>query len=89
MGRSARIGGPIAVAIIGAILYFAVSDMVEGVDLTMIGLILMIAGAVWLVIELIVNRRRSAVTSERQVVRDPSAPGGTVRSEREVRRDEL
>ena len=89
MSRSARIGGPIALAIIGAILYFAVSDLVEQVDLKMIGLILMIAGAVWLVIELIVNRRRSAVTSERTAVRDPNAPGGVARSEREIRRDEL
>ncbi|GMA30577.1 DUF6458 family protein [Litorihabitans aurantiacus] len=89
MTRTARIGGPIALAVIGAILYFAVSDMIEAVDLTMIGLILMIAGAVWLVIELIVNRRRSAVTSERTSVRDPRAPGGVTQSEREVRRDEI
>ena len=89
MGRTARIGGPIAIVVIGAILYFAISDMVEGVDLTMIGLILMVAGAAWLLIELIVNRRRSAVTSERTAVRDPNAPGGVTRTEREVRRDEI
>lgn len=89
MSRSARIGGPIALAVIGAILYFAVANMVEQVDLKMIGLILMIAGAAWLVVELVVNRRRSAVTSERTAVRDPNAPGGVVESEREVRRDGL
>lgn len=89
MGRTARIGGPIAIVVIGAILYFAISDMVEGVDLTMIGLILMVAGAVWLLIELVVNRRRSAVTRERTAVRDPLNPDGVTRTEREVRRDEV
>lgn len=63
------IGASILLGVIGAILYFAVSDGVDGVNIGLIGVILMIAGAVGLVIGLVLemNGRRGTVVSERVV----------------------
>lgn len=83
--RIARIGGPIALMVIGAILRFAVANMVPNVDLTMIGLILLVAGAIWLVIELLMAIPRSRRTSERTVVQDEAGRDHAV--EREIRQD--
>jgi hypothetical protein len=47
------IGGSIFIIAIGAILRYAVSDTIEGVDLATVGLILMIAGAAALVATLL------------------------------------
>jgi hypothetical protein len=47
------IGGSIALIALGAILRFAVKREVDGVNLDLIGMILMIAGAVALVIALL------------------------------------
>lgn len=60
-----RIGASLVVIAIGAILKFAVTANVNGVDLGMIGVILMIIGAVGLVISLILMgmRRRTDVVS--------------------------
>lgn len=53
---------------VGAILRYAVADEVDGVDLRMIGLILMVAGLVGLVIGLIqLSTRRRVVTEVREV----------------------
>lgn len=54
---------------VGAILKFAVTDSVSGVDLTTIGVILMIVGAIGLLISLFyatlwADRRREAVVRE-------------------------
>ena len=63
----------IALIVIGAILRFAVALQVEGVDLALIGLILMVAGAVVFVIGLVfMVRKRSVVTTSRTSV-DPVA----------------
>nr|NLD40042.1 hypothetical protein [Actinomycetales bacterium] len=43
----------IVLAVVGAILRFAVADAIEGVDLAMIGLILMAAGALAFLIGLV------------------------------------
>ncbi len=84
--RAARIGGPIGLMVIGAILRWGIANMVPNVDLTMIGLILLGAGAIWLVLELILGRPRTAVTSERTVVQNEgTVPNQAV--EREVRQD--
>ncbi|MFC7404152.1 DUF6458 family protein [Georgenia alba] len=53
------IGGGIFLIVVGAILAFAVTAEVPYVDLTTIGYICMVAGAVALVIALIVNKQRS------------------------------
>ena len=66
-----RYGGAVALMVIGAILYFAVNVEVQAVDLNLIGLILMIAGAIWLVINLIVGattRRRVVPVEERREI---------------------
>lgn len=50
-----RIAGSIILGVIGAILYFAVTADVEGVSLDMVGIILMVAAAIWFLIELVVG----------------------------------
>lgn len=84
--RNARIGAPIVIMVIGAILRWAVADAVSGVDLAMIGLIMLVAGAIWLVLELILGRPRSQVTTERT---DVQGGGAGRHVEREVRRDDV
>ncbi|OYO09827.1 hypothetical protein CGZ98_11880 [Enemella evansiae] len=66
--RAARLGGPIALIIIGLVLALAIRDSISGVDLVMIGWIAAGAGAVWLLLELVMNRPRS--TRTREVYRD-------------------
>ena len=61
------IGGGIFLIVVGAILAFAVSDAVEGVDLGMIGYICMAAGVLTLIIALVVNAQRTN-TSHREVI---------------------
>jgi len=62
------IGLSILLGAVGAILRYAVSDQVDDVDLRMIGLILMVAGAVGLVAGLIqLASRRRVVTEVRDV----------------------
>ena len=46
------IGSSIFLIAVGAILRYAVTDSISGVDLTMVGLILMIAGVVGLLVGL-------------------------------------
>ncbi len=69
------IGAAIFLVAIGAILRYAVSDSIDGVDLQTIGLILMIAGVAGAVLEffrLSMWRRRDAQPVEREVVtREP------------------
>ncbi len=65
------IGTSILLLAVGAILAFAVTDAISGVDLTVVGYILMGAGALGLLISLIVaNRgpRDRVVTRERDVL---------------------
>ncbi len=52
------IGGSIALIILGAILAFAVTADVAGIDLNMIGIILMVGGAIGLVFGLTLRQRR-------------------------------
>lgn len=77
-----RIAGSIILGVIGAILYFAVTVDAEGVSLDMMGIILMVAAAIWFVVELIRgftgDRTRSVST-----VRD--ADGHVSQQETEVR----
>ena len=62
-GNEVTIGLSILIAASGAILRYAVADNIDNVDLRMVGLILMIAGAVGLLAGLIMTglRRRDAV----------------------------
>lgn len=77
-----KIGGSIAMIVIGAILAFAVADMFSGVDLTMIGYIFIAAGLIALVLTIAFDRPRGPKplnrTSESRTLVDP-ASGETVR----------
>jgi len=70
------IGVGIFLIAVGAILAFAVEASVQGIDIEVVGVILMIAGAIGIVLDLIVfaPRRRSVVdggtTVERRTVVD-------------------
>jgi hypothetical protein len=69
------IGGAIAVIIIGAILTFALADgSVGGVDLRIVGVILMLGGAAGLLLPLLLARRsrrtRLLVRSRQDVIDD-------------------
>ncbi|KQY59847.1 hypothetical protein ASD11_10000 [Aeromicrobium sp. Root495] len=56
-------GGSIALIALGAILSFAVQDSISGVDLVMVGYILMAAGALGIVLSLVAaNSARSRTT---------------------------
>jgi hypothetical protein len=46
------IGGPIFVIAVGAILYWATDFDLASIDMNTVGLILLIAGAIWLVLSL-------------------------------------
>ncbi|MDM7854900.1 DUF6458 family protein [Cellulomonas alba] len=61
------IGAGIFLIVVGAILSFAVSDHVSGVDLTVIGYICMGAGVLALILALVLNAQRSN-TTHREVV---------------------
>lgn len=70
-----RIGLGIFLLLVGAILAFAVRDNIEAVDLTIVGYICMAAGALALILSLVLqNQRRN--TSHREVVerRDSGEP---------------
>ena len=68
------IGGSIFLLAVGAILAFAVNAQISGIDINIIGWILMAAGLVGLIITLWYwsNRRRTVVTRQTQTpVADP------------------
>ena len=70
------IGTSLLLIAVGAILRYAVTDSVSGVDLTTVGLILLIVGVVGLVLGLFLtfatSRRDTVVTRDRYV--DPADP---------------
>ena len=72
------IGGGIALLVVGAILAFGVSDAIEGINLTTIGYICMIAGALAIVLSLVLNSQRSN-TSHREVIERRDLGGGPPR----------
>jgi hypothetical protein len=51
-------GGSIALLALGAVLAFAVADRISGVDLVAVGYICMAAGALGIVLSLIVSSQR-------------------------------
>ena len=63
----------IALVVIGAILYFAVDVPLEAVNFDLIGIILMIAGAVIFVIGLVLMVRKRQVTTTSHTSVDPVA----------------
>lgn len=69
-----RIGGSLFLIAVGAILKFAITDQVNGVNLGTIGLILMIVGAIGLVITVIWMSTRSRTEV---IERGPAGTRGT------------
>ena len=67
------LGGGIFLIVVGAILAFAVDDAWETVDLGMIGYICMAAGALAIIISLVVNAQNRTRRHEYEV-HDDSAP---------------
>jgi nitrate/nitrite transporter NarK len=70
------IGAGIFLLAVGGILAFGVTDRISGVDLTVVGYILMGAGALGLALVLLLNGQRSrsshtTVVEERREPRDP------------------
>jgi tetrahydromethanopterin S-methyltransferase subunit E len=63
-------GPPLVLIAIGLVLWLAVTATVAGISIQTIGVILFVIGIVWLVIELTLSRRRTAVVRERPVVRE-------------------
>lgn len=55
-------GGSIALLALGAILAFAVQDRLSGVDLVTVGYICMAAGALGIILSLVVNGERTRRT---------------------------
>lgn len=69
-----RLGGSLFLIALGAILKFAVTDSVRHVDLGVVGIILMIVGAIGVLAELAFwapRHRRTTVVREQPVVQDP------------------
>lgn len=64
------IGTSLFLIAVGAILYFAVNADVSGLEISTIGLILMVVGVVGLVISLFFLSSARRDTTERTVVRD-------------------
>lgn len=64
------IGTSIFLIALGAILYFAVNADVSGLEISTVGLILMICGALGLVISLFLMSRTRAAPVEQPVARD-------------------
>jgi hypothetical protein len=58
MLRPVTVGGSLFLIAVGAILYFAVTATLAGVDIQTIGLILMIVGVIGLALGLLMSMRR-------------------------------
>jgi Domain of unknown function (DUF6458) len=82
------IGGSIFLIALGAILAFAVNAHVSGIDINVVGYVLMLAGLIGLLITIWYwnSRRRTVVSRSRPVARDD---GTYVREYRETRRDDV
>ena len=71
------VGGSIFLIAVGAILRYAITDNISGIDLQVIGLILMIAGVVGLLVGLFMYAnatRRGGVVERERYVDDPRDP---------------
>jgi hypothetical protein len=64
------IGASVFLIAVGAILKFAVADSIDGIDLGVVGVILMIAGAIGLLVSLVVETSRRGRVVERRVYDD-------------------
>jgi hypothetical protein len=81
------IGGSIFLLALGAILAFAVNADISGIDITIVGYVLMLAGLVGIIVTIWFwnSRRRTVVEEARPVIRND---GQIVDEYRTVRRQE-
>jgi hypothetical protein len=85
------IGGSIFLIALGAILAFAVNAHISGIDINVVGYVLMLAGLVGLLVTLWYwnSRRRSTVISQSQSRPTVRGDGTYVNEYRETRRDDV
>ena len=85
------IGASIFLIALGAILAFAVNADISGIDINVVGYVLMLAGLVGLLITLWYwnSRRRSTVVSQSQSRPVARGDAGYVNEYRETRRDDV
>lgn len=77
-----RIGSSIVLIAIGAILAFAVADVVDFIDLRLVGYILMGVGVLGLIVSLVMNApRNQRRVSESRTVQDPNTGEQITRNE--------
>lgn len=65
------IGSSIGLIILGAILAFAVTAEIAGIDINIVGFILMLGGLIGLIFGITTLQRRRAATTTRVVDEDP------------------
>lgn len=83
MNRSVSIGGPIALMVIGAVMYFALQPSeAGGFDLRTLGVILGAGGLVWLLISLFLGTRKEE-TSVGTVTKTADSAGNVQTTEQE------
>lgn len=70
------IGASIFLIAVGAILKFAVTATVAGIDIQVVGVILMIAGALGLVLGLFLMANQRNAVQQTTVYQDPNQPPG-------------
>ena len=75
-----RIGASLFLIAVGAILKFAVTDTMQGIDLGVVGIILMIVGIIGLAIDAVLwnSRRRTTVVSRAPGVTYVDEPGAPI-----------
>lgn len=74
--RYLNVGGPIALAALGAILYFAVDFEMAGLQISSVGFILMLAAAAWLLIGLVLMAMAGKRTTEVVETQSSTGSGG-------------
>ncbi|MBC9705731.1 MAG: hypothetical protein H9W81_12340 [Enterococcus sp.] len=74
-----KLGTTIALIVIGAVLSFAVTDSIAGVDLTMVGYICIAGGVLGMILVLLTDNRRRV--SETRTVADPATGESVTRNE--------
>lgn len=77
-----RIGSGIALLVIGAILAFAVNYTLAGINIALIGWILMAAGLVLLIISIAVAARGRSTTATSRTMIDPASGEQVTRTRR-------
>ena len=83
-GSIMKFGVAIFLLVVGAILAFAVQDSIEAIDLTLVGYILMGAGALGLIIATVFATRKSTSVSTTRTAVDPATGAGVTKKESSI-----